>query len=141
MTQQTQRVAVLSDAETATGYRLAGAEVIEATPETAVQELERLIQENRYGLIAVDTGLIPDPLAATTRVMRGRDLPILLPIPSLRDAFARYGGCQGVHEQAGARHHRVRYQAVKKRSALSVQPISPPLMQVRKRRLMLSADG
>ncbi|GAA0506153.1 V-type ATP synthase subunit F [Deinococcus depolymerans] len=83
----TQRVAVLSDAETATGYRLAGAEVIEATPETALAELERVIISGTYGLIAVDTGLIPDPATATARVMRGRDLPILLPIPSLRDAF------------------------------------------------------
>ena len=87
-TGQTQRVAILSDAETATGYRLAGAEVIEATRENAVAELERVIQEGRYGLVAVDTGLIPDPAAATARVMRGRDLPILLPIPSLRDAFS-----------------------------------------------------
>lgn len=87
-TAQTQRVAVLADAETATGYRLAGAEVIEATPETAVRELERVIVEGRYGLIAVDTGLISDPATATARVMRGRDLPILLPIPSLRDAFS-----------------------------------------------------
>ena len=83
-----QRVAVLSDAETATGYRLAGAEVLEATPETAVAALERAIQNGNYGLIAVDTGLIPDPVTATARVMRGRDLPILLPIPSLRDAFS-----------------------------------------------------
>ena len=50
--QQTQRVAVLSDAETATGYRLAGAEVIEATPETAVRELERVIG----GLDRLDAG-------------------------------------------------------------------------------------
>ncbi|PTA68777.1 MULTISPECIES: V-type ATP synthase subunit F [Deinococcus] len=87
MTGTTQRVAVLSDAETATGYRLAGAEVVEATPETAVAALERLIVEGQYGLVAVDTGLIPDPQTATARVMRGRDLPILLPIPSLKDAF------------------------------------------------------
>lgn len=85
---QTQRVAVLCDSETATGYRLAGAAVIEATPETAVAELEQVILGGTYGLIAVDTSLIPDPQAATARVMRGRDLPILLPIPSLRDAFS-----------------------------------------------------
>lgn len=82
-----QRVGVLSDAETATGYRLAGAEVIETTPEKAVHDLEQAIQEGKYGLIAVDTGLIADPLTATARMMRGRDLPILLPIPSLKDAF------------------------------------------------------
>lgn len=83
-----QRVAVLTDNETATGYRLAGAEVIEATPANALRELEALISGNRYGLIAVDTGLIPDPATATARIMRGRDLPILLPIPSLADAFS-----------------------------------------------------
>lgn len=85
---QAERVAVLSDSETATGYRLAGAAVIEATPENALEQLERAILEGGYGLIAVDTGLIPDPATATARVMRGRDLPILLPIPGLRDAYA-----------------------------------------------------
>ena len=84
----TQRVAVLTDSETATGYRLAGASVIETNAEQAVSVLEQAIQDGAYGLIAVDTGLIPDPATATARVMRGRDLPILLPIPSLRDAFA-----------------------------------------------------
>lgn len=84
----TQRIAVLSDAETATGYRLAGATVIEATPENAVHTLEQAIVDGSYGLIAVDTGLIPDPQTATARIMRGRDLPILLPIPSLKDAFS-----------------------------------------------------
>ncbi|ACO44898.1 V-type ATP synthase subunit F [Deinococcus deserti] len=84
----TQRVAVLSDTETATGYRLAGAQVIEAGRENAVQVLEQAILSGDFGLIAVDTGLIPDPASATARVMRGRDLPILLPIPSLKDAFA-----------------------------------------------------
>ncbi len=84
----TQRVAVLTDSETATGYRLAGASVIETSAEQALGVLEQAIQDGTYGLIAVDTGLIPDPATATARVMRGRDLPILLPIPSLRDAFA-----------------------------------------------------
>lgn len=83
-----QRIAVLSDAETATGYRLAGAEVIEASPETALGTLEQAIVDGKYGLIAVDTGLIADPATATARIMRGRDLPILLPIPSLKDAFS-----------------------------------------------------
>lgn len=82
------RVVVLTDHETATGYRLAGSEVVETTPAAAERDLERLITGGNYGLVAVDTGLIPDPAAATARVMRGRDLPILLPIPSLRDAFS-----------------------------------------------------
>ena len=87
-TGNTQRVAVLADSETATGYRLAGVEVVEATPETAARELEALVLSNRFGLIAVDTGLLSDPARAVERAMRGRDLPILLPVPSLRDAFS-----------------------------------------------------
>ncbi|GHG00701.1 ATP synthase subunit F [Deinococcus piscis] len=83
-----QRVVILADSETATGYRLAGAEVVEATPETAQATLERLIVEGKHGLVAVDGGLIADPIGATTRIMRGRDLPILLPLPSLSDAFS-----------------------------------------------------
>ncbi|GAA5534679.1 V-type ATP synthase subunit F [Deinococcus aluminii] len=82
------KVVVLTDHETATGYRLAGTEVVETTPGAAEQALERLITEGNYGLIAVDQGLIPDPARSVARVMRGRDLPILLPIPSLADAFS-----------------------------------------------------
>jgi len=84
----THRVAVLADSETATGYRLAGVEVIVATPETAAGELERLVTSNSFGLVAVDTSLLADPAQAVERAMRGRDLPILLPIPSLKDAFS-----------------------------------------------------
>jgi V/A-type H+-transporting ATPase subunit F len=82
------KVVVLTDHETATGFRLAGAEVVDTTPEQAQQALEKLITEGDYGLVAVDTGLIPDPAASTARLMRGRELPILLPIPSLKDAFS-----------------------------------------------------
>ncbi|MFC6618211.1 V-type ATP synthase subunit F [Deinococcus radiophilus] len=87
-TGRSHRVAILADSETATGYRLAGAEVIEATPETAQAALERLITDGRHGLVAVDGGLIADPIGSTARLMRGRDLPILLPLPSLSDAFS-----------------------------------------------------
>lgn len=81
------KVAVLADAETATGYRLAGVQVVETTPESAVAELEKLVTSGDYGLVAVDTSLIPDPAKAVERAMRGRDLPIILPVPSLADAF------------------------------------------------------
>ncbi|MFC4455507.1 V-type ATP synthase subunit F [Deinococcus sonorensis] len=82
------KVVVLTDSESATGFRLAGSEVVDTTPEQAVQTLERLVTEGDYGLIAVDQSLIPDPARAVERAMRGRDLPILLPIPSLQDAFS-----------------------------------------------------
>lgn len=82
------KVVVLADSETATGYRLAGVEVVEANSENAVKALEQLITQGNYGLVAVDSGLIADPAKAAERAMRGRDLPILLPIPSLKDAFS-----------------------------------------------------
>ncbi|MEX2536606.1 MAG: V-type ATP synthase subunit F [Trueperaceae bacterium] len=81
------RVVILTDSETATGYRLAGVEVHEAQQEGAQGELERLIESGDYGLVVVDEGLIPDPIEASTRTMRGRDLPVILPVPSLSASF------------------------------------------------------
>ena len=81
------RVIVLTDSETATGYRLAGVEVREAEPDTAATSLEELIAADAYGLVIVDEGLVPDPIKAMERAMRGRDLPVLLPVPSLGSAF------------------------------------------------------
>jgi V/A-type H+/Na+-transporting ATPase subunit F len=82
------KMAVLTDGETATGFRLAGVEVLEANADTAVKTLEAAIQTNQYGLIAVDESVIADPAKALERAMRGRELPVLLPMPSLSFAFA-----------------------------------------------------
>lgn len=82
------RLVVLTDAETATGYRLAGVEVHETGADDAVAALEELINSDDYALVAVDEGLIPDPVNATARTMRGRDLPVLLSVPSLGAAFS-----------------------------------------------------
>lgn len=81
------RVIVLTDAETATGYRLAGVEVRVSEPDDAAATLDALIEEDAYGLVIVDEGLVPDPVASGERAMRGRDLPVLLPVPSLGAAF------------------------------------------------------
>lgn len=82
------RLIVLTDAETATGYRLAGVEVREALGDDAVAALEELITSDEYALVAVDEGLIADPVRAGERSMRGRDLPVLLSVPSLGAAFS-----------------------------------------------------
>ena len=81
------KVVVFTDAETATGYRLAGVEVRVAEPDGADKALDALIEEDAHGLVIVDEGLVADPIASTERVMRGRDLPVLLPVPSLGAAF------------------------------------------------------
>ena len=82
------KVLVVTDAETATGYRLAGVEVREAAAADAAAALDELIASDDYALVAVDEGLIPDPVRASERSMRGRDLPVLLSVPSLGAAFS-----------------------------------------------------
>ncbi|MEX2500947.1 MAG: V-type ATP synthase subunit F [Trueperaceae bacterium] len=81
------KVVVLTDAETATGYRLAGVDVRVTDKDEAAKTLIAMVEEDAYGLVIVDEGLVPDPLATTQRAMRGRDLPVLLPVPSLGAAF------------------------------------------------------
>ena len=81
------KMLVLTDSETATGFRLAGVEVREADQEGAQEALENIIESQDYGLVAVDQGLIKEPNEAAARAMRGRDLPVLLSMPSLGAAF------------------------------------------------------
>jgi V/A-type H+/Na+-transporting ATPase subunit F len=81
------RMLVVTDAETAVGFRLAGVDVLETSPDEALAAIEEAIGSDRYGLVVVDQGLVKDPVKAFERVMRGRDLPVLLPIPGLSAAF------------------------------------------------------
>ncbi len=81
------KMTVLTDSETASGFRLAGVEVHEATIESAQATLEGIISSNEYGLVVVDEGLIEDPNKATERAMRGRNLPVIMPLPGLGSAF------------------------------------------------------
>ena len=83
----THKAIVLTDSETATGYRLAGVEVRVSDQEHALHALNELIEADEYGLLIVDEGLVPDPVSASERAMRGRDLPVVLPVPSLGAAF------------------------------------------------------
>jgi len=81
------KMVVLTDRETAVGFRLAGVEVREVGVDAAKDALEELIGSDDYGLVVVDEGLIADPIAASERAMRGRELPVVLPLPSLGGAF------------------------------------------------------
>jgi len=87
------KMAVLTDPESAAGYRLAGMEVAVAGDcEEARRALAGLIEAEAYALIAVDEALLADPGHAVRRQMRGRDVPVLLPVPSLRAAVLEAGG-------------------------------------------------
>lgn len=85
------KMLILTDSETATGFRLAGVEVREAAEDGALKELEAIIESGQYGLVAVDEHLVPDPVRATARAMRGREMPVILPMPSLGAAFGEGG--------------------------------------------------
>ena len=78
------KVAVITDPETATGFRLAGVEVREAdTPERAL-DLIRECAAGGYGLLAVNEDLLRGTEDARTRLLRGRDLPLIVPLPPAR---------------------------------------------------------
>jgi V/A-type H+/Na+-transporting ATPase subunit F len=81
------KMLVVTDTETATGFRLAGVEVREADSATAQKALEDSITSDKYGLVVVDESLIADPIKATERIMRGRGLPVILPMQGLGAAF------------------------------------------------------
>ena len=82
------RIAVIADPEAAQGFRLAGLEAYAAaSAEEARARLENLVQAGGYALVAVDQGLLPEPEKAVERLMRGKDLPVLLPIAGLKEAF------------------------------------------------------
>ncbi|MEJ2164558.1 MAG: V-type ATP synthase subunit F [Deltaproteobacteria bacterium] len=86
------KIAVLADFESAAGYRLAGLEVIVAENANAAEKmLARLVQEGVYALIAVQATLIPDPYRIVKREMRGRELPVLLPVAFSDSAVADPG--------------------------------------------------
>jgi V/A-type H+-transporting ATPase subunit F len=75
---------VITDPETATGFRLAGVEVREAaSPQDALEHLRALVTLD-YGLVAVNEDLLEGTEAERTRLLRGRDLPIVLPFPASR---------------------------------------------------------
>jgi V/A-type H+-transporting ATPase subunit F len=78
------KVAVITDSETATGFRLAGVEVREtATPQEALEAI-REYAEGGYGLLAVNEDLLRGTEDAVARLLRGRDLPLVVPLPPAR---------------------------------------------------------
>jgi V/A-type H+-transporting ATPase subunit F len=76
------RIAILTDPETATGFRLAGVEVFEAEgPEAALEVLRGLVAGD-YGVVAVSDALLGGTEEERARLMRGRDTPIVVPFPA-----------------------------------------------------------
>ncbi|MDR7483205.1 MAG: V-type ATP synthase subunit F [Armatimonadota bacterium] len=76
------RFGVITDPETATGFRLAGVEVHEAaTPQEALEHLRQFVALD-YGLVAINEALLQGTADERARLLRGRDLPIIVPFPA-----------------------------------------------------------
>ncbi len=83
------KIAVLTDPESAAGYRLTGLHVAIAGDSTEARNvLAHMVEEGDIILIAVNEALLPDPYEAVKRQMRGRDLPVLLSSPAPFSAVA-----------------------------------------------------
>jgi V/A-type H+-transporting ATPase subunit F len=93
------KIGVLTDPETASGYRMAGLEAITSTPAEAARKLSEMIQSDAYALVAVDESLLADPNKAAERVMRGRSAPVLLTLPNLLAAFSGGGDAKAYMRQ------------------------------------------
>lgn len=76
------RLGIITDSESATGFRLAGAEVREAaTPQEALEHLRAFVMLD-YGLVAINEALLEGTGEERTRMLRDRDLPILVTFPA-----------------------------------------------------------
>jgi len=78
------KIVVVTDGETATGFRLAGVEVREAASPAEALDLIRRYAAAGYGLIAVNEDLLAGTDEARARLLRGKDLPIIVPLPPAR---------------------------------------------------------
>ncbi len=76
------KLGIITDSESATGFRLAGAEVREgANPQEALEHLRQFVTLD-YGLVAVNEALLEGTDEERARLRRGRDLPIIVPFPA-----------------------------------------------------------
>lgn len=76
------RLAVITDRATATGFRLAGVDTFEVADNAQLQrQLAELVKAGDYGLIAVNQDLAADLGEEVQRAMKSRALPVILPFP------------------------------------------------------------
>jgi len=76
------RLAIITDSGTATGFRMAGVDTFEANSQRQLQDkLAELIRTGLYGLIAVNQDLAEDLGDEVDRIMKNRALPVILPFP------------------------------------------------------------
>ncbi|MEW6686726.1 MAG: V-type ATP synthase subunit F [Candidatus Edwardsbacteria bacterium] len=82
------------DPELATGFRLAGIETIEvSTKEKAWEKLRQVFHssEEEWGLVAINEDFLVDTPDDLEKEMRIRPVPIVIPIPVLKEGKVRGG--------------------------------------------------
>jgi V/A-type H+/Na+-transporting ATPase subunit F len=86
------RLAVITDSSTATGFRMAGVDTFEVSDNRQLQaKLAELIKAETYGLIAVNQDLAGELGEEVDRIMRSRALPVILPFPVPRGGSVESG--------------------------------------------------
>ncbi len=77
------RILVITYPEMALGFRMAGADVVEIEKgRESPQILEGVIEEDRYGLIALEEGLLERVPEDLEKRIRRKGRPVLIPIRS-----------------------------------------------------------
>ena len=87
------KLAVITDSETATGFRLAGVEVF--SPGDAVeaaQLLKSFFETGEYGLVAVSEDYLKDTDRELAKLLDEEALPVVVPFPSGRLKIDRAEG-------------------------------------------------
>jgi V/A-type H+-transporting ATPase subunit F len=86
------RLAIITDSGTATGFRMAGAETFEVSnSEELNSKVLDLIKSDSYGLIAVNDQLAAGLGEDVGRLMRNRALPVILPFPVPKEGKVQSG--------------------------------------------------
>jgi vacuolar-type H+-ATPase subunit F/Vma7 len=75
---------IVTDPVNASGFRLTGFEVIEATPKTIREEIFAQIAKTDVGILAVNEDLLKSLDTVMVRKLEGSDIPLVVPFPAFR---------------------------------------------------------
>jgi V/A-type H+-transporting ATPase subunit F len=79
------KLAVITDAEIATGFRLAGVDVFARSDAGEARTLlKSFFESQEYGLVAVSEEVLKDPDRELARLLEAEALPVVVPFPAGR---------------------------------------------------------
>ncbi len=77
------KIVVVTDIDSAAGFRLAGVDVVTATSENAEETLQTLVKTPEVGMIAVNETLLEALSERTKKVLRMTDFPLVISFPKI----------------------------------------------------------